>query len=181
MTYQPITIQLDAHLIRHPEALHLRRMRIGLWLYLELLSRLESGDIVEFFPEITAQQMGLKVGTVRSWLGHLRQAGYIRVRRADGRMLVTVRGAQAAEPVKPPAPTRFFTVRKLQDALGEDGNSESFEAALTVSSDRVIQRALAATLAVPGEQIRKSRTALFLYFTKRYSHETNQDQENPLH
>ena len=31
------------------------------------------------------------------------------------------------------------------------------------------------------EQIRKSRTALFLYFTKRYSHETNQNQEDPLH
>lgn len=181
MTYPPITLHLDPRLLRHPQALHLRRMRICLWLYLELLSRLESGDTLEFFPAVTARQMGLKEGTIRSWLGHLRRAGYIRVRTEPDRLLVTIRDAQASEPAKPVLPARFFTVRKLQEALGEEEPADALEAALSLYPDRVIQRALAATLAVPGEQIRKSRTALFLYFAKRYSHETPQNQPDTLH
>ena len=180
MNHPQLTLNLDMRLLHHPEALHLRRMRIGLWLYLELLSQLDSGDTLEFFPEITAGKMGLKEGTIRSWLGHLRSAGYIRVRKGDGRLLVTIRGAQAAEPVAPPAAPRFFTVRRIQEALGEEGSVETLESTLSLYPDRAIQRALAAALAVPPEKIRKSRTALFLFIIKRYTNE-NQDLENSLH
>ncbi|MCC6653005.1 MAG: hypothetical protein IT348_17760, partial [Candidatus Eisenbacteria bacterium] len=37
---QPITFQLDRRILEHPRAYHLRRMRAGLWLYLDLLARL---------------------------------------------------------------------------------------------------------------------------------------------
>jgi hypothetical protein len=164
------TLTLDRAIITHPQARHIRRMRIAIWLYLYLLARLPTGgDTVEIAPARVATEMGLPEGTIRSWLGHLRKSGYVRTSGHNGTLTVTVRSGTAA-PV-PPTP-RFFTVAKLQRALGEPGNAESLRAALTDHPDDVIRRALAGTLAVPEQEIKKSRTALFLYLTKRYEHET---------
>jgi hypothetical protein len=128
---------------------------------------------MEVEPAAIGRDMGLPEGTIRSWLGHLRRAGYLDAVRLNGKVRVTLKHVPelAAPASEPPAPTRFFTVRKLQDALGERGNDEAFEVALGANSDAVIQRALAGTLAVPETQIRRSRTALFLYLLKRHSHE----------
>ena len=67
---------------------------------------------------------------------------------------------------------RFFTVGKLQRLLKDKLNTEAFEAALAHHPDPVIRRALAGALAPPDEQIRRSRTALFLYLLKRYHHDS---------
>ncbi len=84
---------------------------------------------------------------------------------------VTIKHATTPESASEPAfPTRFFTVAKLQRALGERGNDEAFEAALKLHPDPVVKRALAGTLAVPETQIRRSRTALFIYLLKRHAH-----------
>ena len=164
-----ITLSLDRRILEHPRAYHLRRMRAGLWLYLDLLARLPAGtDTFEVEPAAIGRDMGLPEGTVRSWLGHLRKSGYLEAVRLNGSVRVTMNRAAAPEPsTEAPAPTRFFTVLKLQRALGESGNDEALQAALNLHSDEVVKRAVAGTLAVPDTEIRRSRTALFIYLLKR--------------
>lgn len=171
----PITLTLDRRILEHPRAYHLRRMRAGLWLYLDLLARLPAGaDTFEVEPAAVGRDMGLPEGTVRSWLGHLRKAGYLEAVRLNGSTRVTIRRAAAPEApsvVATAQPTRFFTVAKLQRALGEKGNEETLQAALGLHGDDIVKRALAGALAVPDTQIRRSRTALFIYLLKRHAHQ----------
>lgn len=174
-----ITLALDAALLEHPRALHLRRMRMGLWLYLAIVAKAPTGaESFEIEPAAIATQMGLTEGTVRSWLGHLRKGGYLEAVRLNGKMRVTLKRITAPslpEPEPARAPTRFFTAQKLQDALGERSDGEALQAALSLYGDEVVKRALARTLAVPPEQIRRSRTALFLYLLKRHAHAPQHD------
>jgi hypothetical protein len=170
-----IILQLDRRILEHPRACHLRRMRAGIWLYLDLLARQPTGaETFEVEPASIGRDMGLPEGTVRSWLGHLRKAGYLDAVRLNGTIRVTMKRAVAPEPVgdQPAAPTRFFTVAKIQRALGEPGNEEALRAALSLYPDAVVKRALAGTLAVPETQIRRSRTALFIYLLKRHAQES---------
>ncbi len=171
---QPITLKLDRRILEHPRAIHLRRMRAGIWLYLDLLARLPAGaEILEVEPAAIGRDMGLPEATVRSWMGHLRKAGYLDAIRLNGKVRVTMRRAEIPEPAppKPPAPTRFFTVAKIQRALGESSDETTLQAVLNLHSDELIKRALAGTLAVPETQIRRSRTALFIYLLKRHAHQ----------
>ncbi len=173
--FLPITLTLDRHILEHPRGYHLRRMRAGIWLYLDLLARLPgSAKSIEIDPAALGREMGLAEGAVRSWLGHLKKAGYLDAERLNGTMRVTLKHVPEAPAVAPeaaPTPGRFFTVRKLQDALGETGSDEALAAALRLHPDAALKRALAATLAVPETQIRRSRLALFLYLLKRHAHE----------
>lgn len=170
-----LTITLDRRLLRHPRAYHLRRMRLGLWLYLDLLARLPAGaETIEVEPAVVAGEMGVEEGFVRSWLGHLHKAGYVQAQRLNGKSRVTIRKGSIPEsppvPIAPESPGRFFTAAKLQRALGDQQDAEPFEAALRLHSDAVIRKALAGTLAVPDSQVRRSRTALFFYLLKRHTH-----------
>jgi hypothetical protein len=172
-----ITVRLDRRLLHHPRAFHLRRMRLGIWLYLDLVARLRPGETtLELEPAKAAADLGLSEGTVRSWLGHLNAGGYVRTERLNGVVRVTLRDVHPSTPsvVKsarsPRTLSRFFTAAKLEDALGESGQRTALEAALSLYPDPVIRRALAATLAVPGPRIRRSRTALFLYLLKQKNH-----------
>ena len=170
---QPITLTLDRRLLEHPRAHHLRRMRVGIWLYLDLLARLPTGAVtLEVEPAVVGREMGLPEGTIRSWLGHLRTSGYLDAKRLNGAVRVTVKGAMRDEPGSAPASTRFFTAKKLADALGDRRAGDALEAALGLYPDAVIKRALAGTLAVPENRIRSSRLALFLYLLKRHAKET---------
>ncbi|HEY6195530.1 MAG TPA: hypothetical protein VI504_10845 [Candidatus Eisenbacteria bacterium] len=172
---QPITLQLDRRILEHPRAYHLRRMRAGLWLYLDLLARLPSGaETFEVEPAAIGRDMGLAEGTIRSWLGHLRKSGYLEAVRLNGKTRVTIKWVAAPEPPtqEPTPPTRFFTVAKIQRALGETGDQTTLQAVLNLHSDDQIKRALAGTLAVPETQIRRSRTALFIYLLKRHAEST---------
>lgn len=170
---RPITLQLDRRILEHPRAYHLRRMRAGLWLYLDLLARLPAGtDTFEVEPAAVGRDMGLPEGTVRSWLGHLRKSDYLDAVRLNGKTCVTIRHHSPPEPsaVATAQPSRFFTVAQLQRALGEKGNDDVLQTALGDHGDDVVKRALAGTLAVPETQIRRSRTALFIYLLKRHAH-----------
>lgn len=168
---QSVDLTLDRRILEHPHALHLKRMRIAIWLYLDLLSRLaENAEAVEIDPAAVATDMGLPEGTIRSWLGHLRKAGYVEVMRRNGTLKVLLK--KTPERTVPRPTPRFFTVARLKAALGEGGQDEALTAALNLYPDPVVKRALAGALAVPGEQIRKSRTALFLYLAKQYGQET---------
>ena len=172
---QPITLSLDRRILEHPRAYHLRRMRAAIWLYLGLLARLPAGaESLDVEPAAIGGDMGLPEGTVRSWLGHLRKAGYVDTVRLNGHVRVTVKRSEAQEAVPQAAqvPTRFFTVAKLQRALGESSDEAALQAALNLHPDELIKRALAGTLAVPETQIRRSRTALFIYLLKRHAPNT---------
>src|SRR5262249_47595628 len=115
------------------------------------------------------EEMGLSEGTIRSWLGHLRKAGYVGAERLNGVVRITIKkGFVPEEPVAPKE--RLFTVAKLQRMLKDKLNVEAFEAALKLYPDPIILRALAGALAPPEEEIRRSRTALFLYLLKRHAH-----------
>ncbi len=170
-TPQPFTLTLDRRILEHPRAYHLRRMRAGLWLYLDLLARLPAGaDTFEVEPAAIGEGMGLDEATIRSWLGHLRKAGYVNAERLNSKVRVTIKKGFVPEPAEAPK-ERFFTVAKLQRALKDKLNVEAFEAALKLYPDPVIRRALAGALAPPDEEIRRSRTALFLYLLKRNAHD----------
>lgn len=170
-----LTFTLDLRLLRHPRAYHLHRMRDGVWLYLDLLARLPAGsESVDVDPVVVGKDMGLPEGTVRAWLGHLRKAGYIGAERLNGHVRVIVKRGSVPEPATP-VPERIFTIQKLQRMLKDNGNAESFEAALKLYPDPIIRRAVAGALAPPEEQIRRSRTALFLFLLKRYGPHHQED------
>jgi hypothetical protein len=163
-------LTLDRRLLRHPRAYHLRRMRQGLWLYLDLLARSEGGaGSLELEPTVVAGEMGVEEGFVRSWLGHLRKAGYLEADRLNGKVRITIRRDRIPEPIEPTR-RRFFTASRLQRALGDPANLATYEAVLREHPDSSIRQALAGALAVPEAEIRRSRTALFLYLLKRHQH-----------
>ena len=172
--HDPITLTLDRRILEHPRAYHLRRMRGALWLYLDLLARLPGGaGTIEVEPAAVAGVMGLPEGTIRSWLGHLRKAGYLEAQRLNGKTRVTIEGSSPApESPEPAAPTRFFTAAKIMRALNERSEPGALEDALDRHSDAIVRRALAGALATPTEKIRRSRTALFLYLLDRYAQDT---------
>lgn len=168
---QSLTFSLDRRILEHPRAYHLRRMRVGFWLYLDLLARLPAGaETLEVEPAAIGLDMGLPEGTIRSWLGHLRSAGYVEAIRLNGAVRVTIKKGFVPEPKDLPK-ERYFTVARLERALKDKLNTEAFEAALKLYPDPIIRRALAGALAPPAEQIRRSRTALFLYLLKRHAQE----------
>src|SRR6059036_36647 len=100
MSYtQPITLSLDRRILEHPRAYHLRRMRAGIWLYLDLLARLPAGaETFEAEPAVIGRDMGLPEGTVRSWLGHLRKGGYLEAVRLNGKVRVTMKRVEVPTP-----------------------------------------------------------------------------------
>jgi hypothetical protein len=171
----PFTLTLDRRLLEHPQAYHLKRMRGAIWLYLDLLAR--GAGTIEIEPAAVGGAMGLPEGTVRSWLGHLRKAGYLEAERLNGKVRVTIerrtqeKPAPGAQPPEPAKPARFFTAAKIIRALGERKDPDAIEGALAAHSDAVIRRALAGAMATPSEKIRRSRTALFLYLLNRYAQE----------
>src|SRR5437879_2872925 len=116
-SHLPITFQLDRRILEHPRAYHLRRMRAGIWLYLDLLVRLPAGtDTFEVEPAAVGRDMGLPEGTVRSWLGHLRKSGYLHATRLNGKTRITMKHVshpESSTAVETPRPARFFTVAKL--------------------------------------------------------------------
>src|SRR5258705_11631630 len=132
-----LRVTLGRRLLRHPRAYHLRRMRQGLWLYLDLLARLPAGaDTLEVEPAVVACEMGVEEGFVRTWLGHLSKARYLEATRLNGVVRVRLKRGYVPEPVEPPR-QRLFTVAKLQRALGDAGSAEPFEAALRDHPDVV--------------------------------------------
>lgn len=169
-----VTIALPRTLLFHPRAYHVRRMHAALWVYLAVLALLPpKEDVIELRAVDLATGMGLPVGTIRSWLGHLRKHRYLAVRSVEDRLRVRVQRRIRMDPPKEPEPERLFTVLKLEKALGETGHRKLLTDALAAFPDADLQRALAQAIAVPATEIRRSRTALFLYLLKRHA------QDNP--
>jgi hypothetical protein len=116
--------------------------------------------------------MGLPEGTVRSWLGHLRKGHYIALERKGDFLRIKVKDASSPFDAPRKEPLRqLFTVARLTRALGEKQDPDALAQALAQYPTEAIRRALARTLAVPDERIRRSRTALFLYLLKHHAEE----------
>ncbi|MBU1698945.1 MAG: hypothetical protein KJ927_04130 [Candidatus Eisenbacteria bacterium] len=181
----PITLTIDRRILEHPRSFHRKRMRGSIWLYLFLLSRLPSGeDKLDLNPLDVAPMMGLPEGTIRTWLGQLRKHRYVTAKRTNGSIRVKVKrvvreSVKPQETKRPDTPTRFFTVAKLEQALDETGNRDSLEEILAKHPDEVVKRALAGAIAVPAEQIRRSRTALFIYLLKRHAQTKTTNDSRP--
>jgi hypothetical protein len=151
-------------------------MHAALWLYLAILAVVPANaDTVELKVQDLSTAMGLPEGTIRSWLGHLRKHRYLAVRSMNGLTRIRVKRHVPVDPPKEPPPERFFTVQKLERALGEAGYRKLLDDALATYPDPAVKRALAAALAVPAAEIRRSRTALFLYLLKRHAQDTPTD------
>jgi hypothetical protein len=179
--HDTITLTIDRSILEHPQALHVRRMRTTIFLYLALLARLPAGaDTIEVSVRTLSETLGLHEGTVRSWLGHLKRAGYIGLRRLNGSVVVRFPASvgqpkhEDPAPAQPPDDDNYFNVGRVQRTLGESVDPDGLAAALSRASPHTIQRALAGALAPAAAEIRRSRTALFLFLLKRYgSHEDN--------
>ena len=170
--HEPITLTLDRRLLEHPRAHHLRRMRAGIWLYLDLLARLPAGaSALEVEPAAVAREMGLPEGTIRSWLGHLHKGGYVTAQRLNGTVRITPK-QPAAEPKPRGLRKELLTGKGLAEAFGEAKAEPMLSAAISLYTPRVIEQALTATLEVPKSRIRRSRSALFLYLLKHHDKTT---------
>jgi len=168
----PITLTLDRRLLEHPRAYHLRRMRAGVWLYLDLLARLSGqAGTLEFEPAAVGRDMGLPEGTIRSWLGHLRKGGYLKAEHSGDALRVTLDGRKIPAADTPRAAKRH-TAASLSAALGESGHEVALEAALRLYAARAINQALEKATSLPQSRIRHSRTGLFLYLLKQHDQET---------
>lgn len=179
-TADRITLSLSRTLLFHSRAFHVRRMHSALWIYLAILALLPpKEDVIEFRVVDLATAMGLPEGTIRSWLGHLRKHRYLAVRSVDDRTRARVRRRIRVDSPKEPEPERLFTVPKLEKALGETGQRKLLTEVLASFSDPDLQRALAQALAVPSTEIRRSRTALFLYLLKRHAQDNAPDDPRP--
>ena len=119
-------------------------MRAGLWLYLDLLARLPAGaDTFEVEPAAVGRDMGLPEGTVRSWLGHLRKAGYLDAVRLNGKVRVTIEASPTPPtPSARPTAATHTLLHRRQDSSGHSGRpatTNALQAALNLYPDEVDQ------------------------------------------
>jgi hypothetical protein len=171
------TAPIRRGLVADPKATHYRRMRQAVWLYLYLLlaANPETGRRLLALP-LVARDMGLSEGTIRSWLGHLRKAGYVRVERVAGNTRVTIHRWRAPKVVQeaPVTPRRAsrrpeprITADRLAERLGASPSDPFFAEIVSTAPPGVLRETLEEVLAVPVARIRKSRAALFRYLIRQ--------------
>lgn len=173
-----VTITIERRILEHPDAVHLNRIRSAIWLYLILLARVEGENrslVVD--PSQIARSMGLKEGTIRSWIGHLRKGRYLDTHRTNGALQIQLRRFQPvpAQPTSNSTGTHELAAKRIARVLGEETDLDALEEIAKRYPAPAIRKALAATLAVPSERIRRSRTALFLYLIKRHEQTNTND------
>jgi len=168
---------------------HFQQIKIALWLYLYLVLSLnpETGKVL-FDPRQGEKDTGIREETLRSWLGHLRRGGYLSVKKQDKGFLVKVSGTVSKRPKKPSIPEDPLNsdnpkiipnevgkanvlAHEIADEFKNGSNLEFYQVLCEDYPLDVINRAFAATKAVPERQIRKSRGALFTYLVKKYAQE----------
>jgi DNA-binding transcriptional ArsR family regulator len=151
-------------------------MRQSVWLYLYLLLAVNPKTGTRLFlPAEMGTQMGLKEDTIRSWMGRLRKAGYVRVERQGEYLRVEItrwRAPASTEPKEPtsakaPSRPRGITADQLARQLGEEPGDPFWERVIETWDEPTIQQVIADVKRVPDEQIRKSRAALFRYLITR--------------
>jgi DNA-binding transcriptional ArsR family regulator len=165
-------------LVVDPEAKHIHAMKQAVWLYLYLVTAANPRTGVRIVdPAAVAEQMGLADATVRSWLGHLRKAGYVRVEREGRHLRVTLRrwrpiGVKSTRQSRRAATAGLKSSGKAQapldgktlaKRLGGDPLDPFWERTAASVDPEALTQIVEKVLAIPPERIRKSREALFRY------------------
>lgn len=179
MTRRPtVTVTFDRTILEHRHALHIRRIKSAVWLYLALIARRTPGEtVVQIEPPAIADSMGLSESTVRTWLGQLKKGRYVEIlARRNG--LVQLRIKHLPPDPEQIARPRHLSVEGLEGSLGETGYREKLTAALSAHAPPAILYALDRATEVPRSKIRRSRTALFLYLL---NHEDTHQENHPRH
>lgn len=163
-------------LVVDDKATHFRRIRQAIWLYVYLLlaANPRTGKRLLDLAGV-ARDMGLQEGTIRSWLGHLRKRGYVRVERVAGHLRVTIHRWRPsvvrpapAEPTTSPRHARpRLTAGHLASRLGADKDDPFFADIVATAPAGVLRETMEEVLAVPADRIRKSRAALFRYLIRQ--------------
>ena len=161
---------------------HYRTLRDSMWLYLALVLLVEEdGAVHKSLPEI-GKLTGIKEATLRSWAGHLRKAGFIRLKCAPGArdLVIYVHGSRNTKP-EPPGPGQRDASANHSPAIvalaafvrrGLGDETEPLESYLALCEQvprEVVKTAFEQARRVPQEQIRKSRAALFRYLIQTYA------------
>ena len=108
----------------------------------------------------------VEVGPVVSVAG---RTGAVALAKADVGLGSVDNTSDAAKPVS--TATQSALDGKAASVHGHPiSDVTGLQTALDAHDDGVVKRALAGTLAVPETQIRRSRTALFIYLLKRHAH-----------
>lgn len=175
MTMQLInrTVPLRQGLVADAEGKHYRRMRQAIWLYLYLLLAVNHGTGKRLLsPAAIAREMGVSEPTVRSWLGHLRKAGYLTTERQGSLVRVgitkwkeTIQRTEA--PLGPRKAAGGASIPVTAETLTKElgcGPDEAFLRDIVTREDPArIREVLDKVLEVPESRIKKSRLALFRY------------------
>lgn len=168
---------------------HYQRLRDSMWLYLALVLLVEEdGAVRKSFQELS-RLTGIKPATLRSWAGHLRKAGLIRLEQMGSVEVLKfhVHGLAAHEEAPktqsqaPGDPEELqessernpmlvalaaFVRRGLSD---EEASLEEYIELCEHVPREVIKTAFEQSRRVPAEKIRKSRAALFRYLIQTYA------------
>ena len=197
---------LYAGLTTDADAKHYRKMGQAIWLYLYLIANanFKTGILTSQFNDI-ASEMGLPEATVRSWLGHLTKRHYVSVRRERGEVVFkiakwktfplepaeTLATGQVRKSSKLRKLPSFFSSNKvlteseaqklaqyIANDFKETKNLHFILAVCRQHSTKIIKEAFTKVSAMPAERIRKSRSALFIYLTKKYAQGKQQDLGN---
>lgn len=150
---------------------HLRLFTdLDIRLYLTLLSLAESQPRLETSIQALASRLALTTPLVRRSLFRLVAFGIVRSTSPD---------ADADRKVIELLPDRPRTLQrtdgrgdspaKIAEALEDQDNLSTYEHLCETVPKDIIRRALDETLAVPAEQIRKSRAALFIHLVRKYA------------
>jgi DNA-binding transcriptional ArsR family regulator len=142
-------------------------------LYLYLLLAVNHGTGRRLLsPAAIAREMGVSEPTVRSWLGHLRKAGYLTTERQGSLVRVgitkwqeTIQRSETPQGARKPAASAAspLTAETLAKKLGCRPDEPFLKDTVTKEDPGRIQGVLDKVLEVPESRIKKSRLALFRY------------------
>ena len=159
-------------------------LKQAIWLYLSLLLQASYQGTVELNVTATAQAIGTQEATISTWLGHLRKAGLVSIKKWPGSLVVKLTRYPA--PLKQSAPGQTpNTVHKKEDpsqprlsdvdrafartlsqTLQDEANLPHYEELVSEHGQITLTRMLKQAQAVPAEKIRKSRAALFHFILR---------------
>ena len=194
--FQPRWGPVLRDLITDPQARHYHRMKNAVWLYLFFITSVgpKTGRI-STEPGQIAEEMGLPIEIIQTWLGCLRKHGYIRVTKNKGQTVFQVNqwrkakfifdnsnslsfmnekpkeNSHTREAKKSPQNTLFHNrAVQIAEELEDEDNIPAFEKIVQKYPENLITKALTQVKSLPDEKVR-SRGALFTYLLKKYAQE----------
>ena len=160
------TAPLRRGLVIDGDAKHIKRMRQAVWVYIYLLLAINPATGKRLVsPALISKHMGVSEETVRSWLGRLRKAGYLKYEKQGAYLRITLERWRPT-PMQAESPVSL-TAHQLAKELGGDPEDPLWHQVLTAGQPGAVSNVLAEVKRVPADRIKKSRVALFRYLIKK--------------